>query len=147
MQFKDGDVIRWSYKSTAGMFEPYWCKSQFAIFKNGEFRDTYWYSLPDQHILILDHIEFRYLGNINDYRLTPGSYELDYYDDADILNLSHSNSAREFYVKKDAKKSVQKIRRKLEEELKKKRSSIDALNYDIESIKKKLENVTENTWI
>jgi hypothetical protein len=37
-------------------------------------------------------------------------YQADYYDDADIVNLNHSNSSRDnFYLRKGAKKSQAKM--------------------------------------
>lgn len=146
MEYKDNDVCRWSYKDTTGSSVPYWCRSQIAVFKAGTWFDTYWSSNPDRKGLPVENIEIRYLGNLDDFKPCK-SYDFDYYDDKDCLNLSHRNNSGEYYIRKDAVKSVDKIRAVLENNLWNAESKKQNAEYEIQRIKEKLENVTPDTWI
>lgn len=146
MEYKDNDVCRWQYKNTGGMFEPYWCKSQIAVFKAGTWFDTFWSNELDRFPLPAKNIEIRYLGNLDDFKPCK-SYDFDYYDDKDCLDLSHSNNSGQYYARKDAVKSVDKIRAVLENNLRDAESKKQNAEYEIQRIKEKLENVTPDTWI
>jgi hypothetical protein len=146
MQYKENDVCRWSYKDTTGKFEPYWCKSKIAVFKGDCWRDTFWSSSADNAVLPENEVEIEYLGNLDDYK-SCNRYDFDYYADKDCLNLSHSNNSGQYYIRKDAAKSVDKIRVTLLRELCKAEEKKQSAEWDIQRITEKLKNVTPDAWI
>lgn len=114
----EGDIYRWNYtdpKTNNGQWGDYHCCSRIAIVHRGRLRDTYWqigvsFSEgrsfgPDD----LPRLQLTRLGNLAD--LHPAKeYEADYYDDADIVNLNHSNSTSgNFYLRKGARRSREKM--------------------------------------
>jgi len=145
-EWKDGDVIRWWYKDTQGMFDPYWCKSQIAIFADGGFTDTYWSYTSDRQGVHLPACEYIYLGNLNDYR-PLAEYERVYYNDSDLLDLSHPNNSRNLYVKKTASKSVVAIEKALKDKLKEAQDKLKSSLWEVKRIEEKLQNVTADTYI
>lgn len=115
---KEGDVYRWSYrdpKTDGRAYGSYHCCSRIAIVHRGTLKDTFWqigqsfsdgrsFSLED-----LPKLELKFLGNLSDMA-SAKEYEADYYDDADIVDLNHSNSTRgNFYLRKGAKRSQDKM--------------------------------------
>ena len=147
---KQNDVCEWYYKDTNKKSEPYWCKSCIAIYNEEKQKwvDTYWsgcdnFGFPDND----PSIEINYLGNLDDYRACK-SYDFDYYDLKDCLDITHKNMSRGgFYVRKDAVKSMDKIRKVLERQLEDAEYKKRSAEWDIERIKQKLQNVTPDTWI
>lgn len=124
----EGDVFRWSYKDEGpedrSPYRRYHCCSMIGIVAaNGRMYDTYWSTRsqddrsfgPDDR----ERLKLTYLGNMNDFdRRSEG--ERDYYDDADIMDLNHSNSSRNnFYIRKGAKRSRKKMLAYARERLKK----------------------------
>lgn len=115
---REGDVYRWNYRGPGTddrLYGSYHCCSRIAIVHNGRLRDTYWqigqsfsegrsFAVED-----LPKLELNRLANLSE--LTPAKeYEADYFDDADIVNLNHSNSPRgNFYLRKGAKRSPDKM--------------------------------------
>lgn len=114
----EGDVYRWYYrdpKTNAGAWGDYHCCSRIAIVNRGRLRDTYWqigesfsdgrsFSIED-----LPKLELERLANLSEL-LPAKEYESDYYDDADIVNLNHSNSTRgNFYLRRGARRSREKM--------------------------------------
>lgn len=125
----EGDIYRWAYRDPnvdMRQYGTYHCCSRIAVVKNGRLRDTYWgmssgsdgrHFGPDD----LWRLDLEILGNFADLEKVP-DYNEDYYDDADIVNLNHSNSSRDnFYVRKGAKRSQAKMlevaRKRLEDSL------------------------------
>lgn len=116
---KEGDVFRWSYREPGDdrSYGRYHCCSRIAIVvASGRLRDTYWmigksfasdsrsFGAND-----IDKMNLTYLGNLADLEKAP-EWKDDYYDDADIVNLNHSNSLRNnFYLRKGAKLSAAKM--------------------------------------
>lgn len=145
-EWDEGDLIRWWYRDTKGMFEPYWCKSQFAIYENSRFRDTYWHSNSDRWCLPLKDCEWEYLGNLNSFRIVS-PYELAYYDEADRLDISHPNAQGMTYVRKSAKKSVGAISQALKQQLDEAQAKLRSAQWEIERIEEKLQNVTTETYL
>lgn len=147
---KQNDVCMWYYKDTTNRFEPYHCKSRIAIYNEDKQKwfDTFWsgadnFAFPDGD----ECIETKYLGNLDDYRACS-HYEFDYYDSKDCLDITHKNMSRGgFYIRKDAVKSVDKIRKVLERQLEDAEYKKRSADYEIERIKEKLQNVTPDTWI
>lgn len=124
---REGDVYRWSYREPGDdrAWGRYHCCSNIAIVYKGMLRDTYWQignSFSEGRIFTeddLERLDLTRLGNMSDLEKAP-EYQSDYYDDADIVNLNHSNSPNgNFYLRKGAKRSQTKMlrsaRRKLEQ--------------------------------
>lgn len=142
-QIKDGDIFRWSYREPVD-YNRYHCCSRIAVATRGRLLDTFWSGSydgarsfgPDD----FPRLDLTYLGNFADLEKTP-EWEADYYADADIVNLNHSNSTRDnFYIRKGAKRSAAKMlevaRRKLEESESKKRMAESAIERLHETIAK-----------
>lgn len=126
---KEGDIFRWCYREPSednGAWGRYHCCSRIAFFRNGRLRDTFWmvgdsfgsdgrsFGSDD-----LPRLELTFVGNFSDLEKAP-EYQADYYADADIVNLNHSNSTSgNFYLRKGAVRSAQKMlevaQRKLEQ--------------------------------
>jgi hypothetical protein len=114
----EGDVYRWHYrdpKTDNRSWGDYHCCSRIAIVHGGRLRDTYWQigqSFSDGRSFGSDDmpkLELTRLGNLSELEKAP-EYQADYYDDADIVNLNHSNSTRgNFYLRKSAVRSQAKM--------------------------------------
>lgn len=139
---REGNIYRWSYREPGdnGQYGRYHCCSNIAIVAaNGRLHDTFWSCGSDGRWFDVDDLpklELTYLGNMADLDRHP-EWQADYYDDADIVNLNHSNSTRDnFYLRKGAKRSAAKMlasaRYKLEQVESKKRSA----EWDIERLTK-----------
>lgn len=116
---REGDVYRWSYREPGDdrTYGRYHCCSRIAIVRNGRLRDTFWMigtSFPSSDGRSfgtddLPKLELTRLGNLAEYEKAP-EYNGDYFDDADIMNLNHSNSSTgNFYLRKGAKRSAAKM--------------------------------------
>lgn len=115
---RDGDIYRWGYrdpKTNSAPWGDYHCCSRVAIVKHGRLYDTYWQTGqsfsgcksfgPDD----LPKLTLERLGNMAELEAAK-EYQADYYDDADIVDLNHSNNTRgNFYLRKDAKRSRDKM--------------------------------------
>jgi hypothetical protein len=113
----DGDIYRWSYRDPdvdMRQYGTYHCCSRIAVVRRGRLRDTYWgmsagsdgRSFGPDDVWRLD---LERLGNFENLEQAP-EYQKNYYDDADIVNLNHSNSSRNnFYLRKGAKRSQKKM--------------------------------------
>jgi len=114
----EGDVFRWSYRdpnTDNRQWGSYHCCSCLAIVHNGLLRDTFWQigmSFSDGKSFVigdLPKLDLTRLGNLADFDKAP-EYQADYHDDADIMNLNHSNSSRgNFYLRKFALRSQKKM--------------------------------------
>lgn len=142
----EGDIFRWIYREPGDdrNYGRYHCCSCIAIVTGGLLRDTFWSSGSDGRRFGLQHLpelELTFLGNLSDLE-KASEWQADYYDDADIVNLNHSNSTRDnFYIRKGAKHSPAKMlasaRYKLERAESDKRSAelqIERLTKAIASI-------------
>lgn len=125
-RIQDGDVFRWRYKDEKpeqlGAWGRYHCKSQIAIAKDGRLQDTYWGTSYGSHkgwsyADAERDLELRRLGNLSELEKRP-EYEAVYFDDADCVDLSHANSSKgNFYVRKGAARSRDKMRATLVERI------------------------------
>ncbi|RZN19498.1 hypothetical protein [Bradyrhizobium sp. Leo121] len=113
---REGDIFRWSYRNpnaSHGVYSGYHCCSRIAVFTNGLLRDTYWgLGCIDGRWFSGDAIralDLEFVGNFAD--LKPANEHMaDYFDDADIVDLNHSNSTRgNFYLRKGAVRSKAKM--------------------------------------
>lgn len=104
--FEEGDIFRWRWKDedkrvreAGGSWSTvYWCRSQTAVFRDGQLRDTYW-SSPADGLLEPDRVNLTFLGNSNKMRkIFPG--EKVFYRFEDVVDMSHANnSGATVYVK------------------------------------------------
>jgi hypothetical protein len=124
---RTGDIYRWRYKDEKpehlGAYKRYHCKSQIAIAKDGVLIDTYWggsygdsthWSFTDAEA----QLDQEYLGNFDELDKVE-EYNRVYYDDKDIVDISHSNTSLRgnFYVRKGAKRSAGKMEKVLLERI------------------------------
>lgn len=115
---RDGDVFRWRYKDERPddrrPYNRYHCKSMIAVAKGGLLIDTYWSMAGDNstcwsYETAVDVLELERLGNFAELEKRP-EYDREHYDDADIVDLNHSNSSRDnFYIRKGAPRSRTKM--------------------------------------
>lgn len=112
---KEGDVYSWTYadRLDTGAWGTYHCCSRIAIVgANGRLRDTFWSSSNDGKSFGVDdlpNLHLTFLANMADLK-KANEHEARYYDDADIVNLNHSNSSRDnFYLRNGAKRSQAKM--------------------------------------
>ena len=158
MNFKNGDVFRWSYtdqklkekKDGNNGGTTYWCCSQIAIYEEGRLRDTYWSTggnktwTPEQ---AEKDLELTSLGNIYEYRRAHHSERVHYLD-KDCLDLNHSNSTSgNFYIRKDAKKDVAKMKRIMQRNIDRLESDIEYKQRCIDSYSKQIESLTEDSHV
>lgn len=123
-QINDGDIFRWRYKDETPeqcrTWGRYHCKSQIAIARDGVLADTFWHGSPSTFWTYADalrDLDLVRLGNLTQLEKRP-EYEVMYYDDADCVNLNHSNSSRDnFYVRKGAPRSRAKMRSTLNDRI------------------------------
>ena len=111
---KNQDVFRWYYKETLDKFEPYHCKARIAIFNGEVLYDIFWGKQPHNNHWFnsedIDNlIELEYLGNLLDFEPARKS-DRAMYNDVDFLDLNHSNNSRgNYYLRKGAVKSKEKM--------------------------------------
>lgn len=137
---REGDIYRWSYVEPGDDrdYGRYHCCSRIAVITKGRLRDTFWSLASDGRSFGLDELSklnLTYVANFEDLERHP-EWQVDYYDDADIVNLNHSNSTRDnFYIRKGAKRSPTKMlavaRRKIEEC----ESNIRSANWTMEKLR------------
>lgn len=126
MTIKHGDIFRWRYKDEKlehlGPWRRYHCKSQIAVAKGGLLIDTYWggSASDSTHWTYAEaerQLNLTLLGNFADLDKRP-EYHAAYYDAADIVDINHPNSSRgNFYVRKGAQRSRDKMRAVLAERI------------------------------
>lgn len=158
MKVKLNDIYRWSY--TAKTLEKlnhgqnngttYWAVSRFCICKqrtNGEFYLEDTFGSYENRIFEIDQIddkiELEYLGNFDDL-IQIDEHNTIYYDDSDIVDITHGNSFRkEIYLKKDAKKSLNKVIRIMTSNIETLTRKIESAKYSLDKWKNDLAKLTE----
>ena len=103
-----GNYYRWRYKSTEGMFDPYWCKAQIALVtETGVLRDIYWSYGGEGFVLPASNVYLEFICNEKD--LEPGQFPDAHkkYAPADIVRLVHPNDPRNTRIRKGAKPDLQ----------------------------------------
>ncbi len=103
---KDGDIYFWRYADGANIGpSPYHCKSCKAVVVGGRLIDTFWSSPSDGSVIDPSRVVLDFKGNKADLRIVR-TWELPYYDEADIVDMRHANSSREeCYVKSTSLRS------------------------------------------
>lgn len=113
-KLNEGDIYRWSYRdpnTDTRSYGSYHCCSRIAVVTSGRLRDTYWYGNDGKSFgpEDLPNLDLRFVANFSELD-SAKEYQADYYDDADIVNLNHSNSSRDnFYLRKGAVRSQKKM--------------------------------------
>jgi len=137
---EDGDIYHWHYKNDADYLS-YWCCSRIGVVRNGMLVDTFWHGSDNKSWPIeeaLEKLELTYIGNFNDLEKAPEWYA-DYYDAADCINLNHSNSTSgNFYIRKGAKRSAEKIRASINAKIEERKRDIKSAEWAIECAGKEL---------
>jgi len=154
---KIGDIFRWSWnKATLKEREPenksgtmYWCCSRICIFREDNmFWDTYWggndyshdkrFSIKDANTML----DLKFIGNFADLKKADKS-ERAYYEDRDCVDISHAKSSREnFYIRKDAKKSLDKMRRVMKRKLAKLQRDADYAQQEADRIREEIDTLS-----
>jgi len=129
----------------------YWCCSRIAIYDGQYLRDSYWRSASSEKYWTQEevdkYLELTFLGNLDDYRKAD-ECERGKYKDSDCLDLNHGNSPMgNFYIRKDAKVDLDKIKRLIKREESELLSKIRSMQSQLSRIKDRLENVNEDSYI
>ncbi len=157
---KDQDIYRWSFnaKTLKEMKHgnnggtTYWCVSQIGVWdeKSKKLVDTYWnndnikFSADD----IAQKLDLEFVANFNDLEEVDGKYVFNNYDDEDCIDISHPNTIRGgYYIKKDAKPSIDKKRRVLEAHIEKEKSRIGWHTRKLADFEKSLKKLTVDTHV
>lgn len=148
---KHGDIFRWSWNEETRKSKKlseragtlYWCCSRICVFKeDNKFWDTYCGGSDynnDKRFTIEQAetmLDLKYVANFDDLEISQ-PYKRAYYDDKDCVDLNHANSSRgNFYIKKGAKKSIDKMSLVLER-------AIEDAKSEAERAKRRLVQLTE----
>lgn len=146
-EWRDGDVFFWRYKDGKENPYGYYCRAQKAIVRDGYLYDIFWAYIngpkfifsgttggiwtrvqADRNLIL----EFR--GNLDEFDHTADDNRR-LYDDADVLDLRHSNSSqRQIYVRKDAKRSQAAMLEHFNYEIKKAEDDIKSAQWRLERL-------------
>ena len=150
MKLKLNDVYRFSYNVswTERMFDPYWCFDGQLVVKenkNGLYlEDTYWNSSEGRKFTLEEALErgtLTFVCNLDDVKECQ-EYDTQFYADEDIFNLSHQHGCyKKYCIRKGAKRSAEKMKAVLNEKIEESERKIKWLTSDVESYKKKLQEV------
>ena len=165
MNYKNGDIVRWSYTSEkidkmgGRDLTTYWRSSQIAIYNDGRFVDTYWHSSSSNKSFSEDelsispevvsseiyHVDF--IANIDDL-IECRKTEFSYYENSDCVNISHPNNTRSgFYIRKNSTKSLEKMRHVITAHIGHYTSLEDNAKRQVEILEKDLENLTIESFL
>lgn len=153
MNIKIKDVYKFQYnvESLKNISYPYHCFDGMLVVKDTTsgllLVDTYWNS-DNKYFTLQEALEkgtLEYICNLDDVEYIK-EYELNYYDDEDIINLSYQHSSYARYaILKGVKKSKNKMMRVLKDKLSSKTNQIESLKRDLISIEDKISKLeTEN---
>lgn len=155
MNYKKNDIIFWSYSEAKLLslkgYSPYHCRSQIAVFNGEKFVDTFWYGGENFSFgpeKIGSDIVVEYVGNFADLDRQNSriDYLRQYYDPKDIVNLNHANNTSgNLYLRKGAKRCLETMKKFLSAKIENSEREIQYKKQSLESDKKSLENLTEET--
>jgi len=150
IQLKEGDVYgyRWNEEYMKSHFEPYHCfDGQLIVVRKNDklwLEDTYWSSGRNSYNLedLLNKGTFTLKCNLNEVEEIK-QYDMDYYDDSDVFNISGQKGYHSHFVKKiGAQKSQAKMLEMLNRKLYDTRQTISSaqqrekyIQSDIEKVK------------
>jgi hypothetical protein len=142
---KDGDIFNWRYTDEKKHSEDYayWCCSRIMVARDGWVRDTYW-SDNDGHRGHFPYEEavkkctLKFLGNFNDLEKI-NRHEKIYYDEKDIVDITHSNAGEQCYKRKGATKSREVMISRAKDALERWEWRVKSDQQDLERAKSELE--------
>lgn len=153
IEIKEGDIFRWRYRDEKpeelGPYRRYHCRSQIAVARDGLLVDTFWCGFQDNanwpYAVAAAKLELTYIGNFSDLDC-HAEYMGQYFDDADCVNLNHSNSTKgNFYIRKGAKRSEAKMREVIAAEIEKEAAAIRVARSHIECLQDELAKIDGGT--
>jgi len=151
-KLKENDVYSFTYKSEVieDMFMPYHCFDRQLVVKKGfagvlGLYDTYWSSYSVSKVFTVEEAlekgKLKFKCNLDNVE-EINKYELVYYDDKDIFDLSYQHKGyKRFVLKKGAKRSKEKMMAVIKSRIEEAVSQIKYLERDIESLKEKEQNL------
>ncbi|QHZ59846.1 hypothetical protein HWD03_gp115 [Alteromonas phage vB_AmeM_PT11-V22] len=157
ISWNNGDIYWWSWNDNeydkrqhevrSGTL--YWCRSRIGIVNEDHLVDTYWSNSSNNEFFskekALDMLDLTYVGNMSDL-IKADPRQRAYYLDEDCVDLNHPNSSSgNFYVRKGAKKNLNKMKRVLQREIRDKERSIEHVLSQIKNSKALLEELTEDS--
>jgi hypothetical protein len=146
IEIKDRDIFHWRYRDEKrhSDYLSYWAKSRICVARDGKLLDTfsdYSPTIASSCEEAAEKLVLTYVANFCELE-NQREYMKDYYDDADCVNLNHSNSSRgNFYIRKDAKRSEQKMREAIAYKIEQEESAIRVATLHIESLRKELAKI------
>lgn len=149
-EYREGDIVKWSY--TTPKYNPYeyHCMSQIALFNGKEFVDTFWGGASNRTFFtseIGDRYKVEYIGNLDELEECHKS-KFSYYDKSDCIDLSRPNSTQcNTYIRVGAKKFLWKMQRLLEGHIESLECSIKSAIRQVERCKEDLVDLTEDSYI
>ena len=161
IELKEGDIYFWEYSSeyieariySNGLSTLYWCCSQIATVRDGKLLDTYWCSGDNSKDVgnllekgCVKEENLTYVGNFSGLRKAQ-PYERAHYLDEDCINLNHANSSSgNFYIKKDAKKSLEKMKKVLHRKKQHISNEIRYLERQLGEVSRDLDTLNEESY-
>lgn len=146
---RNGEIYSWRYRQgiCSKYSDPYWCKSQIAVCKDGKLFDTYWLGgfecTRGDSVLNLDQIEVRLIANLAYLEKIPDN-QYRYYAEADRYCFNHPNRPRNHsFVVKGAQRSRRAMREYAQEKYDEAQSKVESAKYDLEIAKKMLALVAD----
>lgn len=151
MEIKLNDVYRFRYYEevrSKKAFDPYWCFDGKLIVKENKdglyLEDIYWNSGENRRFTLekaLKQGTLTFICSLDDVEECR-EYDIQYYEDEDIFDLSYQHGCyKKYCIKKDAKRSMEKMKNVLNEKIKDSECKIKWLTCDIERYKEKLQEV------
>lgn len=150
MELKINDVYKFRYNEEylEKLFEPYHCFDAQLIVKQGihnlYLEDTYWSTGNNKTFTLEQALEkgtLEFVCNLDEVEEIR-SYDMRYYDDNDLFNLSRQhNCYGEYYKRKSAKKSAKKMEQVLIDEIKEIEHAIKSKEWDLKRANEKLEKL------
>jgi hypothetical protein len=147
--WREGDVFFWRYQNETGDYtQKYWCCARKAIVRGDFLGDIYW-SYIDGHTVSFHSgsrwwsradaeklLTLDFKGNLDEFDVIA-DYDRSMYDDADILDLRHSNSSKkQVYLRKGAKRSQAAMLAEVNYKIEKAESEIRSANWQLERLSK-----------
>lgn len=148
MEIKLNDVYRFRYNEEylKNKLDLYWCFDGQLIVKekNGELylEDTYWGSDNRKFTLkeALERGSLTFICNLDNV-IECGEYNLQYYADEDIFNLSYQSGCyKKYCIRKNAKHSAEKMKAVLNEKITNSKREIE---WETVQIKRNVEKLQE----
>lgn len=135
MKFEEGDIYKWSWNQEQLAYHKhqiqsgtlYWACSKIGIVDSRRHLVDTWSSCDPRWFTeedVYNKLDVVYLGNLAELEKVDSSNRA-YYLDEDCIDLNHPNSpSGNFYIKKGAKKNLDKMKKILARQIKIKQSKI-----------------------